>query len=168
MQQPSYFDVLRERYRFDEWKNGGPARPSTEGGTRGALTFRGDELPGWRLVRQTARDAPPPGHPPFTRSVWQGDSPEQLAGVDVYACASSAAAREYLLRLLGEFQGPALTRAAALDVGDVAFVTPGDAAVLFARGSLVAVVRNAGRRVEPLGSVARALDAALGAAGRER
>ena len=167
MQQPSYIDVLRERYRFDEWKEGSARAPEGEG-TRPPVTFRGDEIPGWRLVRQTARDAPPRGHPPFARAMWEGESPEHLAAVDVYSCASPAAAREYLLHLLGEFQGPTLTRAAALDVGDVAFVTPGDTAVLFARGSLVAVVRNAGRRVEPLGGVARALDAALGAAGRER
>src|SRR5262245_40599277 len=155
MQQPAYLDVLKARYRFDEWKDAGP---SAEAPVQ-ALTFSGRELPGYRLVRQARREAA--GHPPFVRSIWQGAWPAHLVGLDVNGCASPAAARDYLLQRLGDFQGPPLTRDASLGVGDVAFVLPGETVIAFARGAAVALVHNAGGRVEPIGGVARALDAIL-------
>jgi hypothetical protein len=155
MQQPGYLEVLKERYKFDEWKDAGRAAK----GRVSPVNFTGEELPGWRLVRQTRKA--PAGHPPMVRSMWQGASGDHLLGVDVFECASPAAAREYLLHRLGEVQGPTLARDVTLGVGDVAFATPGLTMVAFARGPLVVVVHNAGRRVESLGSVAAALDARL-------
>lgn len=160
MQQSSYLDVLKERYRFDEWKEAG-----TAGGERmDPLTFSGDEFPGWRLTRQARRE--PSGHPPFVRTIWQGSSPDNILGIDVFECASPAEAREYLLHRLGEFQGPTLERADSLGAGDIAFATPGETVVVFSRGRNVAVLHNGGRRVESLGGVASALDRLLGGGDR--
>ncbi|MGH7710719.1 MAG: hypothetical protein ACREOG_05515 [Gemmatimonadaceae bacterium] len=157
MQYSAYVDVLKERYRFDEWKDAGRATAATE--MTQALSFSGNELPGWRLARQTRRAVQVPGARSLVRSTWEGSSRDQLLGVDVFECDSPAAAREALLHVLGEFQGPTLS--AVNGIGDVAFGTPGETAIVFARGNAVAAVRNAGRRVGALGDVARALDALL-------
>jgi hypothetical protein len=155
MQQPADLDRLKERYRFDEWKDA----VGTAGGRAPAIIFAGDELPGWRLVRQTRRQ--PEGHPTLVRTMWQGDSPDASMGIDLHECASSNEAREYLLLRLGEAEGPALTRSDALDAGEVAFATPGNTMVAFVRGSIVAALHAAGRRVVPLGEAARSLDTLL-------
>lgn len=152
MQQPADMDRLRERYRFDEWKDA----EGVAGGRAPSLTFTGDEFPGWRLVRQTRRE--PAGHPPLVRTMWQGDSPQVLMGIDVHECASPGEAREYLLRRLGEMQGPVLDRAESLGAGEIAFATPGETMIVFARGSAVVVLHAAGSRVLALGDIARALD----------
>jgi hypothetical protein len=160
MQQPADLEQLRERYRFEEWRDAG----GDVGGRAPSIAFTGDELPGWRLVRQTRRE--PSGHPPLVRTMWQGDSSDVLMGVDLHECASPAEAREYLLRRLGEAQGPALTRWDALGAGDVAFITPGETTIAFTRGAMVVVLHAAGRRVVPLGEAARTVDAVVRAAAR--
>ena len=152
MQQPSDMDRLKQRYRFDEWK----APEAADGGRSPAIIFAGDELPEWRLVRQTRRQ--PEGHPILVRTMWQGDSPDASMGIDLHECASSNEAREYLLLRLGEAQGPALTRSEVLDAGEVAFATPGNTMVVFVRDSIVAALHAAGRRVVPVGEAARSLD----------
>lgn len=154
MQQPADLDRLKERYRFDEWKDA----EGVAGGRAPSLTFTGSEFPGWRLVRQVRRE--PSGHPPFVRTMWQ-ESPERLMGIDVHECGSPAEAREYLLRRLGEAQGPVLARAEAVGAGEIAFATPGETMIMFARGSSVVVLHAAGRQVVALGAVARSLDEIL-------
>lgn len=155
MQQPSDLDRLKQRYRFDEWKDPGAA----DGGRAPAIIFAGDEFPGWRLVRQTRRQ--PEGHPTLVRTMWQGDSPEETMGIDVHECDSPTEAREYLLQRLGEVQGPALSRTDAFGAGEVAFATPGNTIIAFVQASIVAVVHAAGRRVVPLAEVAGSLGALL-------
>lgn len=158
MQDSAYMDVLKERYRFDEWKDGGRAAGAAAELAQ-PLSFRGDEFPGRQLARQARRPTDTPGGRSLVRTTWQGAHHDELLGIDVIDCDSPAAARETLLRLLGEFQGPQLTPVTG--IGDVAFGTPGETAIVFARGNAAAAVRNAGRRVVPLGNVARALDALL-------
>lgn len=160
MQQPADLDRLKERYRFDEWKEA----PADAGERAPALTFTGNELPGWRLVRQVRRQ--PAGHPPLLRTMWQQDS-QTLLGIDLHECASPAEAREYLLRRLGEVQGPVLARAEAASAGEVAFATPGETMILLARGSTVALLHAAGRNLVPLGDAARTIDRLLDRRGGE-
>lgn len=155
MQQPADLDRLKERYRFDEWKDAGGA----DDGRAPAIIFSGDELPGWRLVRQTRRQ--PEGHPTLVRTMWHGDSPEEAMGLDVHECASPSEAREYLLQRLGEVQGPALSRVDVPNGGEVAFATPGHTMIAFVQGSVVVVLHAAGRRLVPLGEVAGSLGALL-------
>ena len=158
MQDSAQIEVLKERYRFDEWK-GDSAAAAIE--RTQALSLSGNEFPGWQLARQARQTADVSGVRSVIRSTWQrvGANQEELLGVDVAECDSPAAARETLLRVLGEFQGPQLTPVNG--IGDVAFGTPGETAIVFARGNVMATIRNAGRRVVPLGDVARTLDALL-------
>ena len=45
--------------------------------------------------------------------------------------------------------------------GELAFSAPGDTVILFARGNVVAMIRNAGRRVVPVADFARLVDGRL-------
>jgi len=157
MQNAAQMELLKERYRFDEWKDAGGAAAAAD--RTQALSFSGNEFPGWQLARQARQATDTPGVRSVTRTTWQGANRDELLGMDVVECDSPAAARETLLRMLGEFQGPQL--APVNGIGEVAFGTPGETAIVFARGNRMATVRNAGRRVVPLGDLARALDALL-------
>ena len=79
--------------------------------------------------------------------------------VDVFALESVQAAHEYLVDALGEFESSAIRRRTDTNIGDVAFGT--ETVMLFARGNLVVVVRNAGREIVPVNAIARAVDAAV-------
>ncbi len=152
---------LRERYAFESWAQ---ARPSEK---LFVWRFRifGAELPDWSLVRAqqvATKEArvnlsiwrPTEGGPTFL-----GDQSTLLA-IDVYESPSADAAREQLLRLLGEFQGPPLERQPAL--GEVAFGVE-HSALLFGRGNLTVLVRNAERLSTPIVDAAGAFDRHLGA-----
>lgn len=147
-------DRLRERYDFQSWSQ--PARPSS---LAWSFQLTGNELPGWRPHRIQRVDLP--GDPPATLSVWRPtDGDGALLAVNVYECDSESAAREQLLRLLGEFQGPPLTRTA--EPGDVAF-TAGSSGILFVRANLVALVRSIERTPAPVTDNAAQLDRILDA-----
>jgi hypothetical protein len=162
MQDIGLLSVLKERYRFDEWKD---ARSEVPSQRREPPALSGSEFPGWRLARQSRRAPAVTGVRSFLRSTWQGATPDRLLSVDLYECDTAAAARETLLRQLAEFQGPPLT--ALPGIGDVAFAMPGETAIVFARGHVVAALRNAGRSVEPLGNEARILDELISPRGGE-
>lgn len=145
-------DRLQQRYDFDSWN-------VPRGPTSIAWGFRlgGNELPGWKPHRIQQVDLP--GQPPASLSVWrptQGNG--TLLAVNVYECDDESAARRYLLRLLGEFQGPDLQRVAS--PGEVAFAA-GSAGLLFARGNLVALVRSIERTPAPVAESAGRLDDVL-------
>ena len=70
-------------------------------------------------------------------------------------------AKEYLLSVLGDMQGPAATRGGAGSPGDIAFRLGGDSAIAFVRGRVVVRLRNAGKPVVPLTAQAAAIDAWL-------
>src|SRR5262249_13655262 len=83
----------------------------------------GEDVEGWsahRVQRVELKDVLP-----APVSVWrQAGKSEALLAIDVYEAPSRSAAREQLLRLLGEFQGPALKKRDT--PGEVAFAA-GDA-----------------------------------------
>jgi len=145
--------ALKDRHRFGEWSAPDPAAGAF-------LVWRhflgGRELPGWRAHRIQRVEAP--GFPPAHQSIWQrADGRGQiLLAFDVYESPSAADAREFLVRLLAEFQSPLLERIPA--IGDVAFTVPGEGAILFARGNLVVALRNAGAETIALGDIARRYD----------
>ncbi|HVR99124.1 MAG TPA: hypothetical protein VMW27_21070 [Thermoanaerobaculia bacterium] len=150
-----HLEQLKKRHRYDEWSGG------TEGQGSGAsqvLRVPEDLLPQWRLhhadvLRQE-------GLPPMTQSIWTRGKDEALS-VEIWECASTAAARELLLTLLGEFESPLVERITGPgSVGDVSF-GQGEHMLLFARGNVVVQVRNAGRELVPVADPAREIDARL-------
>jgi hypothetical protein len=148
---------LQERFDFAAWKEApsGAAEISTRG-----LIEVGSELGGW-----TARRVQPvnvPGARAAHLSMWQqGASAENLLRLDVTEAPSASAAREVVLELLGQFQSPEIRRLPDPPAGELAFGAPGETVILFARGNVVVMVRNAGRRVVAVTDFAHVVDGRL-------
>ncbi|HKF73593.1 MAG TPA: hypothetical protein VKB68_17695 [Stellaceae bacterium] len=119
--------------------------------------FEGREIRGWTL-QHAKRRADPPG----VRSLWRhDDSLDELLGIDVVECGSVKAAHDQLLEALGNIESGAIERRADKNApGDVAFGLA-NTMLLFALANLVVWIRNAGRKLTPVGTIARDLDALL-------
>jgi hypothetical protein len=127
-------------------------------------------LEGWTAVRQRVRDLPVPpkgglddiARTParLTDSVWRQEAEEGPAvHLTTFETGSRADARAWLLRSLAEFETLQLERS---DVaGEVAYSVPGETSIVFVRGNVVFLVRNAEFKLAKLGNVARTLDAQL-------
>ncbi|MCC6407965.1 MAG: hypothetical protein IT453_12445 [Planctomycetes bacterium] len=151
--QADRFEALKREHGFEAWR----AKSSFPQPLRG-FELREGELQGWRLARLDRRaTATPP------RTTWLfARGPDELLRVDVIESPSVAAAHEELVRTLGEFQAPLLGRQETPVAGDVAFVLAGsDASVLFARGNVLVLVRNGGRKLVDATAAARTVDARL-------
>jgi hypothetical protein len=100
-----------------------------------------------------------PEAPAVIRSFWKqsAESPSVL-NLNIFECSSRTVAHHFLIKVLSQFQSPLLTRRDDLEVGDVAFALPGSTIVIFARGNLVHVLRNASPQVVPVEDVAREFD----------
>lgn len=148
--QASDRDALKERHHFREW-----AGKSTVPGDRAVrnFTFMGNELPGFRLDRVDRREA---AQPPRLTAFWRRGETQAVVRVDVFECASSEAAHEYLIDALNEFESAGIGRRTDMNFGDVAFGT--DSVALFARGNLVVLVRKATPQPEPVTPIAQAID----------
>jgi hypothetical protein len=144
---------LKERYRFSEWAGRSrlPKQQRME-----QPSFTGGEVPGWTLERSEQREAGPT--PARHTSFWRRGDSDAVVRIDLFACASLDAAHEYLVDALGEFESNAMRRRTDASIGDVAFGT--ETVILFARGNLVVLVRNAGREVVSVTAIARVVDEA--------
>lgn len=151
---PAYLEYLQRQYAFAEWR----ATDVTNDTVQPFESFSGRELPGWTLQRATRRVGD--DGVALVRGIWAlkaGDD-SRLVDVEIWFCATPAAAREYLLVVLGDDQGPVATRDAAPSPGEVSFRLGGDSAVAFVRGRAVVRVRNAGRQVASVASEAMHID----------
>ena len=174
----SALEELKRHYAFDQWAGRSRTaqrlfvldydltRHPTGGGTmqsvRKLATVPAGEVLHEPVLSADATVVPPPP-PKATRLFWrpEGTGEDVVVDVQIFECVSRAAAHELLLVLLGAFQSPALVRRDDLNLADVCFTTPRDAAILFVRGNLVHLLRNAGRRAVPLLDVAATFDAPL-------
>ena len=147
-------ELLERLHKFSEWQ---AAAQTSERPVRG-FVFKGDELPGWTLLKTARKDAL---DPPRIDTFWQpdADSPDTLVGIRLIERPSVAAARETLLELLAEVESEAIVRRTDLAIGDVVFGQ--EFTLAFARGNLVIQVRNAGREVVTVEDVARSVDAVV-------
>ena len=90
-----------------------------------------------------------------------GENINELLSVDVFVSASVKGAHNILLEALGNMQSGVIERKTEKNaVGDVAFQLA-NTMITFARANLVVVIRNAGRTIVPVGTVARDLDAQI-------
>ena len=148
-------EELKRRFNYEAWRHQQSA-PEEQRRIRD-ISLTGIELPDWtpqRIQRMTSKD-----FPPYVRSIWQrrDTGTESLIHVDLYECDSIEAAREFLLRLLGEFQSNKIERREGT-LGDVTFVYAGLTMVLFSRTNVVVWLRNAGPEAVPVTSLAQAFD----------
>jgi hypothetical protein len=152
---PEQRQTLEREHGFAEWRGDSGEGPVGQGVS--GFKFKGDELPGWELTKARRNEAlDPPRYDTFWRPSEGGDA---LLGVQIIERPSLGAARETLLELLGDVESSAIKRRADLPIGDVAFGQ--EFILMFARGNLVVVVRNAGRKVVPVLDVARQVDAVV-------
>jgi len=145
-------ELLRKLHNFADWQGSDAgAGPPVRG-----FQFKGNELPGWELLKTRRTDAP---QPPRLDTFWRpkGEASDTLLGVHVIECTSVPAAREALLDLLADFQSAVIVRRTDLNVGDVVFGQ--DLILVFARGNVVSFVRNAGRHIVSVIEPARLVDA---------
>ncbi|MEP6573165.1 MAG: hypothetical protein ABJD11_10740 [Gemmatimonadota bacterium] len=147
-------DWLKERHRFTEWM-GTPDASSNRPLRKVALDAA--DLPGWSLDR-VKRDSLT-GGVERNSSFWRREGGGVAVRIDLYECASSAAAREYLIDALGEFESGGMARRTDGLFGEVSFGD--DRVALFIRANVVAAVRNIERAVVPVSPVAQAVDAAI-------
>ncbi|HSK72371.1 MAG TPA: hypothetical protein VK892_11780 [Pyrinomonadaceae bacterium] len=158
----SKVEYLKKHYAFDEWRN----RNTLDDNLFVWKFFPSEnELAGWqprRVQRVELPEVEKSDGPTFIQSIWQGaeDETETLLRVDSFECRSLEDAHEYLLQTLGEFQSPLLKRTEEI-AGDVAFTFPGETTALFARANLVILLRNAGRKVQPVTQLAAKFDETL-------
>jgi hypothetical protein len=151
---PEQRQVLERHHGFAEWQGADVAA----GPTVRDFAFRGDELPGWALVKARRNDAL---DPPRLDTFWRpaDGSPDTLLGVQVIERPSVVAAREALLGVLADVQSTAIVRRTDLQIGDVLFGQ--EFMLAFTRGNLAVVVRNAGRKVMPVEELAQSVDALI-------
>jgi hypothetical protein len=171
MDMSSKLEYLKQHYGFEEWRGRDTLQESL-------LIWKflpgADDLAGWQPLRVQRVVTPDAEEGSVSESKWgRGDEPAAIQSLwqqpeaggamlrlDTFECASRGEAHEQLLRLLGEFQSPALKRAETV-AGDVAFTFSKETVVLFSRANLVLLLRNAGRSVQPLAPLAAQLDQTL-------
>lgn len=151
---PEQRKLLERQHDFAEWQG----VDTTVGPTIRGFALKGDELPGWALAKSRRNDAL---DPPRLDTFWRPaeGSPETLLGIQVIERPTVAAAREALLGVLADVQSAAIVRRTDLHIGDVLFGQ--ELLLVFARGNLVVLVRNAGPKVVPVVAVAQAVDAVV-------
>lgn len=150
-------EELKRRFNYEAWSHEDQAE---ERAVLRNISLSDIESPDWgaiRIQRMAAKN-----FPPYVRSMWQprAAGTDVLVRVEVYECDSIQAAREFLLRLLGEFQSNQIERGEDV-AGDIAFVYPGETMVLFSRSNIVVWLRNAGPEVVSVTFLAKRFDAHL-------
>jgi hypothetical protein len=152
---PLRSEYLKQQYAFDAWRD---RNSLGEHLFVWKLFLSGSEIPGWQALRVQPRQQE--DGPSIIKSTWQRaeGGTDAAFNIDIFECASRAAAYEALIDVLGEFQSSLITRQEQSSVGDVAFTVPEGYSLLFARANLVVLVRNAGRRLVPVTDLARQFD----------
>ena len=90
-----------------------------------------------------------------------GDPAAELLSIDLWECASTAAAHDPFVELLGSIQSDAIERRPDdAAIGDMAFAL-GDLMILFRRVNIVVFIRNAGPNIVGVDAIARTIDALL-------
>ena len=120
---------------------------------------------GWQL-RQVEQVEAKPDPFKLTDAIWAAtDCSAAELRVLSYECSSIAAARSFVLSLLGEFEVPSIKRRQRIiidkkpvEIGDVAFADRDELVLVFARASTVVLIQNAGRTIVPVSGFAHEVD----------
>jgi hypothetical protein len=167
--------TVRQRFHAAGWAARPPSSPALFVWN---LSLRRLELPGWTCerVRQIPTfdqrrfalraEAPERADelqvemPVISQGLWRTPAHSGvLLKADLFECASREQTVEILLRLLGEFESPIIAQKNEAP-GDLAFGGRGEGLLLFTRGNLVCLCRNAERPTASVMPIAAALDRA--------
>jgi hypothetical protein len=173
MMQSGLLDMLKARYRFQEWQQAGKNREQLF-----VRNYRvsGDELP-QRLInsrvaqlgtnkRVNTSTWVPPGVVTEGPAVAAFPLRPQVAGerpviVDVFEYESRDRAKEALLELTSQFHQPVPLDVRLEEIGDISVATPDQAWFAFTRGNVLVRVLSYARSSAPARPVAENLDSAL-------
>jgi hypothetical protein len=150
-------DILKTRYRFDEWRR---ALQNRERFFVHNFRVTGNELPD-RLVRsRTARLSTVRR---LNTSIWVPPvkTVERPLVIDALEHPSGEKAQQALLELIAQFHRPVSLDVRTNDVGDVSIATPGRSWFAFTRGNLLVRITSGYGLINPARSVAERLDADL-------
>ncbi|MCE7987532.1 MAG: hypothetical protein DYG89_40720 [Caldilinea sp. CFX5] len=154
---PEITERLKHRYHYAAWHN---QPPTADLRFVWQLYINGNEFPQWQLLRArtlptatalAAAAAPPESarggrRARIIHSMWRHDhDPDRLISVNTYECPSQAAADEFLVQLLGEFQSGLIRQHLHHPIGDIFFASAGGYAIVFRRANIVVLLRNANR-----------------------
>ncbi|WP_395337313.1 hypothetical protein WBP06_22300 [Novosphingobium sp. BL-8H] len=147
-------EFLRERFRFDEWKDANRLDHELE---LHDIAVPEGVLPGLEAGRVRRID-PGDGTRLLRASWFMADDRDAMIVMDIRECPSRTAAHEVLLELLANIQSPHVERLTEDAPGDVAFSSGSSAGLIFARGNVVVRVANGGARLVPVTPIAREID----------
>jgi hypothetical protein len=117
--------------------------------------FRGEELPGWTLETLFSTNAS--ARVPHLIATFRR-GPSQAIRIDVFEATSHSEARLVVDRLLQQFEAPIMSERSPAPVGETCFEGPEETPVLFVRGNLVVLVRQADLELVPAAELSRILD----------
>lgn len=146
---------LKANYEYLQW---GPKTATRGLFIDSANIVDAGALYGWeRLHGRTVETS---NWPLVSQSLWfqQHSKHERLLRVDVDVCSSEASARYFFLQRLGQFRSTHIKSNPDGAFGDVSFAKLEDDTILFARGNMVVMLRNAGESSFSLEEVAASVD----------
>jgi hypothetical protein len=127
---------LAKTYNFTKW-----IKPESAAVLSGA-TVSAVQLPGYDLI--STRKMSPADGVVLHHLLWSHSGEARVAvSLQLYETRNAAKARDLLLYLLGQFEGPPLEPLRPA-IGEVAFSTKGQRLVIFGSQNLVFVITNAG------------------------
>jgi len=144
---PSQVEFLKVRYDFAAWGNLPPPQPSLFAGHHSSRV----KLSEIRFEFHDLILRPPIEQPKFAepveafQSLWLArNNRNVVVRIDVFALKTWQAAREFMLRELGEFHQLQVQRLIEPTIGDVSFIEAQEQSILFGRSELVILVRSVG------------------------
>jgi len=158
---PSFADALREQYDAGRWLTPEPRdvnvftwkfKPFATANVAPARMQFFDTPADYQFPLEQAQRRPVR----TTESTFTAGDAMLL--LTTYECDTRAAARAFLLRVLGEFQGPKLDPA---DAGEIAFAAPDAISAVAVRGNLVLFARNGGPQLTSTLPLLRGIDERL-------
>lgn len=153
-------DFLSQKFLFADWQGLNALRENL-------LVWNFDlsdiELPGLILSNSVeANDDQRSIHSIETLWTKSGAEEESLISIVFYECGSREIAHRFLLELVGLFSLPVLARVQT-NVGDVAFASPSNTAVLFARANMTILLIDVSKEPESVLEVAALIDGIIAA-----
>lgn len=149
---------LKDRYQAETWSSG--TEPYD---VRAELDLESALLPGWSVldVATESREDGPESQTLLLRGA--DEEREEILKIEIHRYPDAQAARDGLLALLDQFEGPVVERLESGEApGEAAFSVPGGYLTLFVQGNAVVRVSNAGRDLVPTAQQALSVSTALG------
>lgn len=139
----TYLNVLKRHYKFDDWDN----RSET-------WVPSGNAFADWNPHKE--RRFENEAFSSLEALLKLHNSSSELVEITIYETKPPANPKDFLLQLLGSFEPLYFER--GHEIGELSFVAPEDASVLFKRNKFAVAVRSVGFQQTPVKEIAAAID----------